>query len=219
MTSPSKKRRPAPPVDMEMKTVPLQERSRQTYESVLAAAAALLEEVGVERLSTNLICQRANLTPPALYRYFPNKYALLKELGARLMQAQDEIVFAWIDAGGLDAATPEEAFRRNLDIQKRVNDLTRAQPGALWILRALRAVPALRAVRIESREKVAARLFTALRARYPNTAPAALRRAVRLNLEMALAATELVLEEPDDEPEEISAEYSHMIVAYYARFS
>jgi hypothetical protein len=58
-----------------------------------------------------------------------------------------------------------------------------------------------------------------LRARYPNTPESALRRAVRLNLEMALAATELVLEEPDDEPEEISAEYSHMIVAYYARFS
>ena len=30
-------------------------------------------EVGIERLSTNLVCERAGLTPPALYRYYPNK--------------------------------------------------------------------------------------------------------------------------------------------------
>ena len=45
-----------------------------------------VSDVGIERLSTNLVCERAGLTPPALYRYFPNKYALLSELGQRLMQ-------------------------------------------------------------------------------------------------------------------------------------
>jgi AcrR family transcriptional regulator len=215
--TPANKKRRAP--DMQAKTIPLQDRSRQTYESILAAAAALLEEVGVERLSTNLICKRAHLTPPALYRYFPNKYALLRELGSRLMQAQDDAVFAWIDSGGLDTSTPEEAFRSNLAIQTRVTDITRAQPGALWILRALRAVPTLRAVRVESRGRVADRLLAALSLRYPNAAEAELRRTVRLNLELAIAVTELVLEEPDQEPDEISADFSRLIVGYYARFS
>ena len=59
------------PVDMQTKAQPLQERSRQTYEAILAAAAQLLEEVGIDSLSTNMICARANLTRPALYRYFP----------------------------------------------------------------------------------------------------------------------------------------------------
>jgi AcrR family transcriptional regulator len=204
---------------MQAKTIPLQERSRQTYESILAAAAALLEEVGVERLSTNLICKRAQLTPPALYRYFPNKYALLQELGSRLMQAQDEAVFAWIDAGGLDTATPEAAFASNLAIQTRVTDITRAQPGALWILRALRAVPALRAVRIASRGRVADRLLAALTRRYPNAHAAELRRTVRLNLELAYAVTEMVLEEPDQEPDAITADFSRLIVGYYGRFA
>jgi AcrR family transcriptional regulator len=219
MASLKKKRLAVALPDMTAKTVPLQERSRQTYEAILAAAAALLEEVGVERLSTNLICKRAHLTPPALYRYFPNKYALLKELGARLMHAQDEAVFAWIAAGGLDAATPEAAFASNLAIQTRVTEITRAQPGALWILRALRAVPSLRAVRIESRTKVAARLLEALSLRYPKAPAADLQRVVRLNLELAIAVTELVLEEPDNEPEEISADFSRLITGYYSRFT
>jgi AcrR family transcriptional regulator len=214
-----KKRRKTPAPDMRAKTVPLQERSRQTYDSILAAAAALLEEVGIERLSTNLVCQRAHLTPPALYRYFPNKYALLRELGVRLMQAQDAAVFEWIDAGGLDSATPEEAFEKNLAIQTLVTDITRAHPGALWILRALRAVPALRAVRIESRSKVAERLLAALVLRYPHASLAELQRTVRLNLELAMAVTEMVLEEPDQETDDISADFSRLIVGYYSRFS
>jgi len=38
------------------------------------------------------------MTPPALYRYFPNKYAVLQELGRRLVRAQDYAVFAWIES-------------------------------------------------------------------------------------------------------------------------
>jgi AcrR family transcriptional regulator len=213
------KTRRAPAVDMLTKTRPLQDRSRQTYEAILDSTAQLLEEIGIERLSTNLICERAQLTPPALYRYFPNKYALLRELGIRLMQAQDEAVFAWIDAGGLRAATQQEAFEKNQEIHQRVIDITRRQPGALWILRALRAVPAMWEVRITSRANVAERLFQAMRAQYPNTSEPDLRRAVRLNLELASAATEMVLEEPENEAEEITSELSWMMVTYYSRFS
>ena len=43
-------------------------------------AGALLAEVGIERISTNMIAARAGLTPPALYRYFADKYAVLEAL-------------------------------------------------------------------------------------------------------------------------------------------
>jgi AcrR family transcriptional regulator len=219
MSLPAKKRRAALVVDMQTKTQPLQERSRQTFEAILAAAAEVLEEVGIERFSTNLVCRRAQLTPPALYRYFPNKYALLKELGARLMEAQDQAVFDWIDSGGVDATTPEEALRRNLQIHNRVNDITRQHPGALWILRALRAVPTMREVRIASRTQVAERLFHALKGRYPRADEQELRRGVRLNLELAMAVTEMTLEEPDSESDEINAAFIRMIVQFYERFA
>lgn len=54
---------------------PKQERSQATYELLLNVAGELLAEVGIDRISTNLICARAGLTPPALYRYFDDKYA------------------------------------------------------------------------------------------------------------------------------------------------
>jgi AcrR family transcriptional regulator len=207
------------PVDMQAKAQPLQERSRQTYEAILAAAAVLLEEVGIDSLSTNLICARANLTPPALYRYFPNKYALLKELGIRLMEVQDQAVFEWIEAGGLQAETLEEAYAKSMEIQTRINAITRAQPAALWVARAMRAVPMLRQVRIESRERVVEAFFKALRSQYQNTSDAMLRTAVRLSIELTSAASEMILEEPDADVEDISRELTWMMVLYFTRFS
>lgn len=206
-------------VDMQTKTQPLQERSRQTYEAILAAAAALLEEVGIDSLSTNMICARANLTPPALYRYFPNKYALLRELGVRLMQVQDKAVFDWVAAGGLVANSMEEALEKDFEITKRVIDITRAQPASLWIARAMRAVPMLREVRIESRNHVAEVLFQAMRPRYRNTSDEALRRAVRLNIELSSAAIEMIMEEPDAQTDEFIRELSWMMLLYFRRFT
>ena len=60
-------------VELDRKRVPTQTRALETCERILDAAATLLGEVGIERLSTNLICERAGLSPPALYRYYPNK--------------------------------------------------------------------------------------------------------------------------------------------------
>ncbi|HVJ52903.1 MAG TPA: TetR/AcrR family transcriptional regulator [Aliidongia sp.] len=212
-------KRPEPAaIDMELKTQPLQERSRQTYEAILAAAGQLLAEVGIEQLSTNLVCKRAGLSPPALYRYFPNKYALLKELGVRLMNLQDDAVFEWIEAGGLDAGTVEESFRRSLEIQERVNEITRREPGGLWIMRAMRAVPMMRQVRIESRDRVADRVFRSLRKLYSEASDADLRIATRLSTEVCYAATEMVLEEPDADADRVTEELCWMVALYYAKF-
>jgi hypothetical protein len=55
--------RPNPP-DLDTKTLPRQGRAQETFERILSITAGLLAEVGIERLSTNLICERAGLTPP-----------------------------------------------------------------------------------------------------------------------------------------------------------
>ena len=80
-------RKPQP--SLATKKQPAQQRATETFERILEVTAQTLADVGIERLSTNLVCERAGLTPPALYRYFPNKYALLSELGQRLMQRYD----------------------------------------------------------------------------------------------------------------------------------
>lgn len=206
-------------VELDARAKPSQNRARNTFEALLATAGELLGEVGFERLSTNLVCERAGMTPPALYRYFPNKYAILSELARRLMEAQDEAVFAWVQDGGLDAANLEETVQKNARLQQQVNEITRQSPGGVWIMRALRAVPLLRDIRIESRNKVAAHISARLTTTYPHVPQTELFRAATLTTEMMYAATEMVLEEPAEDEVRINQDVCWMVVLHYQRLA
>jgi len=203
-------------VKLGTKITPSRPTGVSTFEYLLSTAGQLLGEVGFEGLSTNLICKRAGMTPPALYRYFPNKYAVLQELGRRLMRAQDYAVFAWMAEGGLNSSSLAATVESNRRLQTEVNTITRRQPGGIWIMRAMRAVPLLHAVRIESRDLVARRLAKALQPQYPNLPHKRLLAATRLSTEVMYAATEMALEAPAQEAQ-ITAEVCWMVSLYYAQ--
>ncbi len=205
-------------VKLEAKAKPRQRRAHATYDMILEVTGKLLEEVGVERLSTNLVCERAGLTPPALYRYFPNKYALLKELGERLMQRQDDAVFAHIEKLGDRFGTVEEEAKRNRQIQEQVNEITHKFPGGGWVMRALRAVPTLGAVRIKSREDVAAKVYKRMLAAFPDANKKDLRIAATLSVEVMYASTELIMDQPELDSDRITAEICYMVALYRASF-
>jgi AcrR family transcriptional regulator len=159
------------------------------------------------------------MTPPALYRYFPNKYAILSELARRLMDAQDEAVFAWVENGGLQAGSLETAVEKNRQLQQQVNEITRQIPGGIWIMRALRAVPLLRDIRIASRDKVARHISERLTETYPDVPQSELFRAARLTTEVAYAATEMVLEEPALDEARINEDVCWMVAMHYQRLA
>nr|WP_314435225.1 TetR/AcrR family transcriptional regulator [uncultured Brevundimonas sp.] len=205
-------------VSLETKLKPSQVRAQQTFEAILVVAGELLAEVGFERLSTNLVCQRAGLTPPALYRYFPNKYAILSELGRRLMEAQDQAVFDWMEAGGLEADSMDAAIAKNRQIQEKVNQITRDMPGGVWILRAMRAVPLLQDIRIASRDIVARNMADRLLKQYPASSADELFAATRITIELMMAATEMVLEQPDTDEAMVTQEVCRMVYLYYSQF-
>src|SRR5450830_910984 len=126
----------------EHKKPPAQQRSTETYERILVATAQTLCDVGIERLSTNLVCECAGLTPPALYRYFPNKYALLSVLGERLLEKQNGLIDHWITPQLLSG--PPEALESALaELILETYRVTDATLGGMWILKGLRAIPAL----------------------------------------------------------------------------
>lgn len=219
MTNRAVQQAATPSVQLDARATPSQTRARNTFEAVLSTAGELLGEVGFERLTTNLVCERAGMTPPALYRYFPNKYAILSELARRLMDAQDEAVFAWVEAGGLEAESLEEAVDKNRQLQRHVNEITRQIPGGIWIMRALRAVPLLRDIRVASRDKVAKFVCDRLAGAYPTVPEAELFRAARLTTEVAYAATEMVLEEPELDEARINEDVCWMVVMHYQRLA
>lgn len=183
------------------RTAPNQKRSQQTLDRILVAAADLLEEVGFERLSTNLICKRAGLTPPALYRYFPNKYAVLKELGERLMIRQNELLEEWqFDPDDLSGLTAQiEVFLA------ATIDVTRATKAGGWIMRSMHASPILSDVRLGSHRRVAQQLADRILAAWPTLDPARVFQSTRLGVEMGYALVEMVFDETRiDESEMIS---------------
>ncbi len=55
-------------------------RNPETDAAILAAARALLEEVGYARFSLSEVARRARSSKPTLYRRWPNKAALIFEL-------------------------------------------------------------------------------------------------------------------------------------------
>lgn len=185
-------------IALDKKLSPSQERGRDTYETILATAGELLTETGFEQLTTNVICQRAKLTPPALYRYFPNKYAILKVLGDRLMKVQDDLVFAWLDRDDAFTGTMYERVQASVELQARVITATREFTGGLAILRALRAVPMLHRLRIDSRDAVADRFMAAIRSSLPHLPDERLRTLMRLVIELFNATIEMVVEEGDE---------------------
>ncbi|MBO1325546.1 TetR/AcrR family transcriptional regulator [Acetobacter sp. TBRC 12305] len=190
---------------MKQKSAPQQDRSRQTYETLLLAAGELLAEVGLEQFSTNRVCLHAQVTPPALYRYFPNKYALLVAMGERLMEAQDEALFAWIEQGGLEATSTDEVHEKFCTLIREMVRITQSHAGGIWIIRAMRATPVLRQVRVNSRERVVDRLMQVVKVGLDDNQ---LRIALRLDVELVTAAIEWLIEEPESDSERIIHELS-----------
>lgn len=181
----------------------------QTRERLLDVAGELLGKVGIERISTNMICARAGLTPPALYRYFKDKYAVLEALGLRLMERQNVVLSAWLEEhvpNGLNALAEHTA-----DLLRKTADVTAAEPGANWTLRALRAVPQLAHIRIESHRLVTDRMVKAYAPLVPRMSKKELWRRVRVSIEFGFAVDEMLNEEDRIKRNDIINEAARML--------
>jgi len=75
---------------------PQQRRARQTRQKILDATLELLEESGIEKISTNLIAGRAGVNIASLYKYFPDKHAILHELAQSFGQQQSDLICAYL---------------------------------------------------------------------------------------------------------------------------
>ena len=67
--------------------IPAQRRSHATVEVIIEAATQLLESAGERGFNTNAVAERAGVSIGTLYRYFPDKQAILTALARREMEA------------------------------------------------------------------------------------------------------------------------------------
>jgi AcrR family transcriptional regulator len=80
-----------------LRNEPVQARSTARLAALMDAAAAVVDEIGYERLTTAMVAERAGASIGTVYRYFPDRIAVLQALGARnleraLARATEEIL-------------------------------------------------------------------------------------------------------------------------------
>jgi len=66
-----------------LRNEPVQARSTARLTRLLDAAAEVIDEIGYERLTTAMVAERAGASIGTVYRYFPDRIALLQALSVR----------------------------------------------------------------------------------------------------------------------------------------
>ena len=146
---------------IELRSQPVQKRSRETVHLILEAAAELIDEVGVVGFTTNLLAERAGIRVRTIYRYFPSKLGILRALIIHLNDDSEERLKQLSDF-----ADPERDWRELVGTW--VDDLSkwaRERPGARLHMGWSNSVPELLALQESHDDAWATSMMDAMRAR------------------------------------------------------
>jgi AcrR family transcriptional regulator len=141
---------------------PTQQRAKESVALILRTTAILLDEVGIGGFNTNLLAERANIRIRTVYRYFPNKHAVIIALTESLAVEWDR----WMTDFYEKLADPRGDWRRavrSTAVQWLEN--ARGVPGALSVLQAMNATPELQELHFRIFDNMSRKMLTALRAR------------------------------------------------------
>ena len=200
-----------------LRRVPVQQRSADRLARILDAGAALLDETGYEQLSTRAVADRAGVPIGSVYRFFPNKRALVDALAERNLEVYAGRVVARLEE------IPEREWRAAIDaVLDEYLAMKRSVPG-FALVDFGPPVPAAGPLDEEVNRLVAGRLAELLSGhlgRGPDGAvavDATLRRTVLVCVQAADALLQLAFRaDPAGDPDLI-AETRVLLQAYLAR--
>ena len=194
-----------------LRQVPTQIRAQETVEHIVATAGELLAEVGIQGFNTNLLAARAGVKVPTVYRYFPNKIAVIKELARRLIAAWN----LWLDAEQL--ADPANDWR---DVWTGYLDTfvagVAAAPAGLAIRAALHSVPELREMQDRDVQRFVDRIARALLRRNPTLDRRQVSSAAEILMTTAIAVVDKAFTGPANRRARLIGELKQMQLAYLA---
>jgi AcrR family transcriptional regulator len=176
---------------------------------ILDTAAHLLDEVGLEGFNTNLLAQRANVRVRTVYRYFPDKYAVILALMQRL--TSDWQAWTIEEAEALSQRDWETAQRNAIVLWvKRFA----AQPGAISVIKALGVVPAMRELDRKLLDFMIATMMAALKKRGIRLPTAKLYEVCRVSMSATNSGIEMYYTLGPREQEVYLQELCNMVIAY-----
>jgi AcrR family transcriptional regulator len=111
------------PNSVAVRTEPVQQRSTERITLLLDTAASLIDEKGIDGLTTSDVAARSRSSVGVVYRYFPNIQSLLRALAARNLQRFTDAAFASI------AAEPTGWMQELDKVLDTYADLARTEPG------------------------------------------------------------------------------------------
>lgn len=144
---------------LDPRVAPTKENGKRTMEQLLATGAQLLDKVGFEGFNTNLLAETAGVRIRTVYRYFPNKFAIITTIARRM---SDEWAESY-EPSFLRLEDPKAALRPVLEsLLNGFIKHTSEQVGAIAILQAIASSPALRELDREVFERISKRMAYAL---------------------------------------------------------
>jgi AcrR family transcriptional regulator len=188
-----------------------QARGLRRMESILDAAEQVFAETGYDAATTNLIAERAGISPGSLYQFFANKQAIAEALAERYV--------AWLGEAQDAALDPALASRPIAEMVDGVVDpmieFNLAHPAAKSLLYGADVSPALATSTNTLHETLQRRLEALVRARVPGLSPKAraLVATVSLQIYKALLPTVLAAT-PRDRPA-VVRELKAALVGYW----
>lgn len=199
------------PLLLRLRRAPVRARGRVTFERILDTTARLLDEHGVERISTNLIASRAGVNIATLYKYFPNKLSVINALFEHQMRQRVADALAGLPTPGVSAD-----WRAAVDaIVDGISAARSRQPGNGALRRAMLSSPELRHIHDAMNREVAGLLATWI-VQGGRADAAEAERMARCAVEMLAAVLDLAEGEPEAERDRLHAEARRALKAYLA---
>lgn len=194
-----------PPVS-EVRRRPSQARSRERFDQILSATAELIGERGIDPVTMTDIAERAGMALTAVYRYFPNKQSVVRELALQTFADDTETLIApGIEVDATAAELLElgiaEFWRRHL-----------AEPYRLHLRVAIHSDPELSALDLAESRRNARAIAELLARRGVHSDTDVLERQSLLLVELVDSLMSLAARVGPDEAQSLVDEFTAMAV-------
>ncbi|MEM9200888.1 MAG: TetR/AcrR family transcriptional regulator [Actinomycetota bacterium] len=180
---------------------PEQQRSRAGVAAILDAAATLLDDHGIDQITMTAIAAQAGLSKAALYRYFPNKAAIIRGLAERSFDEDAERIVVAL------AAADGDGRQLMLDGLRTYLDRHRSEPHRVQLRAAIRADPELARLDLEDTRRNATVIATGLVDRGADVGIGVLANRIVLILELSDGVIRLASMVDQDEADQLTEEY------------
>jgi AcrR family transcriptional regulator len=193
-----------------LRRLPQQTRSRQRVNQILDVAAQLLEQVGYEAISTEMIAKQANISIGSLYRFFPDKEAIVHALSERYATAMRELFAARFNPSTIN-------YPLAILLSEAIEDFDKfytTQPGCRVTMLRSRISAELQAVNQRVDREIVEQLDNFFALRQPQMSPQQRHLVALVSVEIAGALQLLSLAQEDHLRKQLVAQTKQVLVGY-----